>query len=70
MSYRERRHYHIDGLPGDLREAYESMKKDDVIREALGDQIFSHFIEAKRQEWAEYIAQVHPWELDRYLATY
>lgn len=70
MSHRERRHYRIDGLPGDLREAYESLKKDDVIRDALGDQIFSHFVEAKRTEWATYIAQVHPWEIERYLSTY
>jgi glutamine synthetase len=70
MSHRERRHYRIDGLPGDLREAYESFKKDDTMREALGDVIFFHFVEAKRAEWATYIAQVHPWELDRYLSTY
>ena len=25
--------------------------------------------EAKRQEWSEYIAQVHEWELQRYLGT-
>jgi glutamine synthetase len=70
MSHRERRHYRIDGLPGDLREAYEAFKKDEVMREALRDQIFSHFVEAKRSEWATYIAQVHPWELERYLSTY
>jgi glutamine synthetase len=70
MSHRERRHYRIDGLPGDLREAYESLKKDEVMREALGDLIFTHFVEAKRTEWATYIAQVHPWELERYLSTY
>ncbi len=70
MSHRERRHYRIDNLPGDLREAYESLKKDEVIRAALGDHIFNQFIEAKRSEWATYIAQVHPWELDHYLSIY
>jgi glutamine synthetase len=70
MSHRERRHYRIDGLPGDLREAYEALKKDDVVQDALGDLIFSHFVEAKRTEWATYIAQVHPWELERYLSAY
>jgi glutamine synthetase len=70
MSHRERRHYRIGGLPRDLQEACELFRKDDVIHEALGDQIFGHFLEAKRQEWSEYIAQVHPWELVRYLTTY
>lgn len=70
MSHRERRHYRIDDLPVDLREAYESLKKDEVIREALGDHIFSHLVESKRSEWATYIAQVHPWELERYLSSY
>ena len=26
-------------------------------------------IDAKRAEWQEYIAAVHPWELDRYLTS-
>jgi len=27
-------------------------------------------VEAKRQEWREYITQVSAWELDSYLAKY
>jgi len=27
-------------------------------------------VRAKRDEWSEYIAQVHQWELDRYLNSY
>jgi glutamine synthetase len=26
------------------------------------------YIEIKRQEWEDYLVQVTPWELDRYLA--
>jgi glutamine synthetase len=57
-------------LPGDLGEAVEAMQKDDLVREALGDHVFQHFIAAKTQEWQEYIAQVHPWEVERYLSAY
>ena len=70
MSHRERRHFRIRDLPGDLREAYEALKKDDRIREALGEHVFSHFVRAKQTEWETYIAQVHPWELERYLSVY
>ena len=40
------------------------------MREALGDHIFDHFILNKRQEWADYIKEIHGWELDRYLDRY
>ena len=30
----------------------------------------NQFIDAKKQEWSEYIAQVHDWELHRYLGTF
>jgi glutamine synthetase len=39
------------------------------MKEALGEHVFQQFIEAKRTEWSEYIAQVHDWELDRYLSN-
>ncbi len=40
------------------------------MRETLGDHIFFHYIDAKKQEWHQYISQVHQWELDRYLNYY
>ena len=70
MSHRERRRHRIDSLPGNLGEAIEVMARSRFVREVLGDHIFSHYVEAKRKEWAEYIARVHQWEIDRYLATY
>ena len=36
----------------------------------LGTHVFEHYIEAKRTEWQEYIAAVHPWEVDRYLTSF
>ena len=70
MSFREKRRLRIDDLPHDLNEALDELEKDDVITGALGKHITSHFLEAKRQEWREYITQVSAWELDNYLAKY
>lgn len=70
MSKRERGRLKIASLPANLKEALDLMGKDKLVREALGEHIFLNFLHAKNQEWGEYIAQVHEWELARYLATY
>ena len=70
MSYREKRRLRIDDLPHDLNEALDELEKDDVIRAALGTHIATNFLEAKRQEWRDYITQVTQWEIDNYLLKY
>ncbi len=70
MSKRERGRLKIASLPANLKEALDLIGKDKLVREALGEHIFLNFLHAKNQEWGEYIAQVHEWELARYLATY
>jgi glutamine synthetase len=70
MSYREKRRLRIDDLPHDLHEALDELEKDDVIRSALGAHIATNFLEAKRQEWRDYITQVTRWEVDNYLLKY
>lgn len=70
MSHRERRKYRIDELPRDLHEALECLEKDDLIRSALGEHIYERFVEAKHEEWEDYIGTVSDWELQRYLGRY
>ena len=70
MSFRERRRFRIDDLPRDLHEALEYLEKSPVIQAALGKHIYERFVEAKREEWQEYIGQVSEWELKRYLGRY
>jgi len=70
MSHREKRRLRIDDLPHNLEEACDELEKDDVITAALGEHITRNFLEAKRQEWRDYISQVSQWELDNYLAKY
>lgn len=70
MSLREKKRLKIRQLPGSLDEAVDFLEKDSVLEEALGSHIFNHFILNKRQEWADYIKEIHQWELDRYLERY
>jgi glutamine synthetase len=70
MSQRERSRLGVDNLPNDLSEAIRVFQKDKFLQSALGSRISDHIIQAKRREWQEYISQVHPWELERYLASY
>ena len=57
----------IRELPGTLGEALDELERDEVIREALGEHVFGHFVAAKRAEWDEYRTQVSDWEVERYL---
>ncbi len=70
MSARERGRLKIKSLPANLGEAVEQLDKDEVVKEALGPHIVENYIQAKRTEWQEYIASVHPWEVERYLNKY
>lgn len=67
MSARERSRLKIKSLPANLGEAVDILEKNSVIKDALGEHAFKQFVHAKRSEWAEYIAEVHPWEVKRYL---
>jgi glutamine synthetase len=60
----------IKELPGTLGEALDELERDEVIREALGDHVLDHFLEAKRAEWDEYRTQVSDWEVERYLELF
>ncbi|MGH9385475.1 MAG: type I glutamate--ammonia ligase [Vicinamibacterales bacterium] len=70
MSHRERRHLRIDDLPANLSEALDEFEKNTLMQQTLGEHIFNHFLEAKREEWGEYIRHVSPWEMNRYLGVY
>ena len=70
MSQRERRRLKIENLPADLNDAISALRKDAVIQAVLGEHIYTNYLAARRQEWADYIAHIHPWEVDRYLAAY
>jgi len=70
MSEREKRRLRIRQLPGSLAEALDLMEKDEVVRETLGEHIFTNFLRNKREEWHRYISVVHGWERDQYMEKY
>jgi glutamine synthetase len=60
----------IREMPGSLGEAIDELERDAVIRDALGEHVFGHFLEAKRAEWNDFRLHVSQWELDRYLEAF
>ena len=66
----ERERLGIAHLPSNLKEAVRAMKADPLIRDTLGEHIFTRYVQHKSEEWDEYKVRVTPWELDRYLARY
>jgi glutamine synthetase len=67
MSEAERERRGIASLPGSLDEAIVETEKSALVKEALGDHVFSKFIENKKIEWDNYRIHVSQYELDRYL---
>ena len=57
-------------MPSNLKEAREALLVDEVIKKALGSHVLQRFLDAKQQEWNEYMSRVHQWELDRYFTMY
>ncbi|UWG95611.1 type I glutamate--ammonia ligase [Dehalobacter sp. DCM] len=70
MDDNERKALGIDSLPGDLKDALVELSQDDVIKDALGEHIYSRFTAAKTEEYDSFRIAVHKWEIDRYLETY
>ena len=50
-----------------LAEALEELEKDEVIKNALGANLYEAFVRAKRCEWDDYRIHVTDWEIERYL---
>ncbi|WP_404452714.1 type I glutamate--ammonia ligase [Virgibacillus necropolis] len=60
----------VKDLPATLMDALKELEEDEVIKEALGDHLYEHFIEAKEIEWDMFRTTVHPWEREQYLTSY
>jgi glutamine synthetase len=67
MSAEERERRGIKQLPGSLSEAIQLTEKSKLVREALGDHVFDHFIENKKVEWDRYRVQITSYEIEKYL---
>jgi glutamine synthetase len=63
----ERARLGIEQLPETLGEAIEELAQSELVLKALGEHVFTRYIDLKRAEWEDYRVQVTPWELERYL---
>jgi len=70
MTEEERIKEGIQALPGSLEEAIKEMKKSELVKQVLGEHIYSKYIEAKTQEWDDYRTKISKWELDQYLTRF
>lgn len=57
----------IETLPDSLENAINLAEKSALLREALGDHVFTKLIENKRIEWDRFRIHVSQYELDKYL---
>lgn len=57
-------------LPRTLGEAIVAFEKSELMRETLGEHIFSYLLAEKKSEWQEYCTTVTDWEQERYYAGF
>lgn len=67
MQMEERKSRNLHALPVSLFEAIVETEKSKLVREALGEHIFSRFIVNKTMEWEEYRTQISSYEIKKYL---
>ena len=67
MGMEERKSRKLNSLPVNLFEAVTETEKSKLVRETLGEHIFSRFIINKKMEWDEYRIQITSHELKKYL---
>jgi glutamine synthetase len=69
LSSDERKRLGIEQLPETLGEAIEELASSELVLKALGEHVFTRYVDLKRTEWEAYRIQVTPWELDQYLSV-
>jgi glutamine synthetase len=62
--------YGIETLPKNLGDAVDALEADDVILGGLGDHVAENFVQAKNEEFTDYLVNVSEWEIDRYLEKF
>ena len=67
MEMSEREHRGLVALPGNLFQAIQETEKSAVVKEALGEHIFTRFLVNKRKEWEDYRIRITSYEIKKYL---
>jgi glutamine synthetase len=63
LSDNERKALGIEGLPQSLNQAIARLEESELAAEVLGESVFDFVLRNKKREWADYRAQVTPFEL-------
>lgn len=69
LSEEERKAKGIKELPSSLIEALDNLDKDTVLKDALGEEIYTAFRRAKLEEWEDFRISVTDWERTKYLES-
>jgi len=67
LSEKEREKIGITLLPGNLYAAILETEKSDLVREAMGENVYNKFIANKKKEWDNYRIRVTDYEIEKYL---
>lgn len=67
LSKKELEKQGIQAIPSNLSKACHYFEDDAFMKQVLGEHVHSKYLEAKRDEWARFRAQVTTWELEEYL---
>jgi len=70
LNAKDRKRLKVEMLPASLAEANAALLKDEVICNTLGPHVVENLTRIAEMETDACRLAVHPWELDRYLATY
>jgi len=70
MTDEERKAQNIKSLPATLKDALNELEQDQVVKEALGEHLYTNFLEAKEIEWNHFRTIVHPWEREQYMSMF
>lgn len=70
LSPAEREARGIRRLPASLPEALAALEQDAWFHEVFGDAFIREYVQMKRHDWAEFMAHVTDWELERYLRAF
>ena len=69
LSEDERKAKGVKELPASLSEALVELDNDDLLKNALGSEIYTAFRRAKLEECEEYRIHVTDWEVEKYLES-
>ena len=67
MDEKRKKELGIRSLPGSLYEAVQEFEKSELMKQTLGDHIFSKFIANKKVEWDNYRTHISQFEIEKYL---